>query len=92
MIIDGKNITPIYKYNFPEKGYHTVYIKFKKATSNPSVESIFSQMDRLISITFSNFDDYIPNISFRQMFYKCTNLTSVDLSNISFDNDFICSP
>jgi hypothetical protein len=44
MIIDGKNITPINKYNFPEKGSHTVYIKFKKVIESPNVEGIFSNI------------------------------------------------
>ena len=30
MIIDGNNITPTSKYNFPKEGSHTVYYKFKK--------------------------------------------------------------
>jgi len=85
MIIDGKNITPIYKYNFPEKGHHTVYIKFKAIIENPTLESIFTGIERLMSVTFSNFDNYIPLIKFYNMFNKCTNLTSVDLSKISFD-------
>jgi len=85
MIIDGKNITPIYKYNFPEKGYHTVYIKFKAIVESPTLERIFTGIERLMAVTFSNFDDYIPLIKFNSMFNKCTNLTSVDLSKISFD-------
>ena len=86
MIIDGKIITPTEKYNFPEKGYHTIYYKFRKATySTSSNIRFFRNKNRLITVSFSDFDDYIPDISFEDIFCQCTNLTSVDLSKIALN-------
>ena len=86
MIIDGKIITPTEKYNFPEKGYHTIYYKFRKATySTSSNIRFFRNKNRLITVSFSDFDDYFPDISFQEIFCQCTNLTSVDLSKIALN-------
>ena len=86
MIIDGKIITPTEKYNFPEKGYHTIYYKFRKATySTSSNIRFFRNKNRLITVSFSDFDDYFPDISFQEIFCQCTNLTSVDLPKIALN-------
>lgn len=84
MIIDGKNVTPTSKYNFPKEGYHTVYFKFSEYHYY-SVGSIFYGLDRIFSVNFSDFREYIPSISFYNMFNGCTNLTTVDLSNYTFN-------
>ena len=39
--------------------------------------------DHLISVTFSDFDEYIPDLSFEKMFYNRKELISVDFSKIS---------
>ena len=83
MIVDGKNITPIKTYDFPERGDHTVYFLFGKVTSSSST-GIFRNLDRLKSIHFSDFNEYFPDINFKWMFTDCINLISVDLSKLKF--------
>ena len=85
MLIDGENFYRISKYIFPEKGYHTVYFRFLPLTIGYDVY-LFSGNENIISVKFLNFDEYIPAINFKGMFSKCTNLTSVDFSKISFEN------
>ena len=86
MIIDGKNVTPTRSYSFQEKGNHTVYYKFIKiASTTTSVDKFFYKIEKLISVTFSDFDEYIPDLSFKEMFQWCKNLTWVDLSQLSLN-------
>ena len=82
MIIDGKVITPTKSYNFPNIGNHTVYYKFSK-TLRPSNRALFQNLNRITEVSFSNFDEYIPDIDFELMFSYCTNLISVDLSKFA---------
>ena len=85
MIIDGKNITPVYSYNFPEKSdNHIVYLSFKYTKASNSI-NMFKNITRLREIYFTDFkiNGYIPDISFQGMFRNCINLISVDLSKYS---------
>ena len=87
LIIDGENVPVKNEYQFPKNGNHTVYIKFIKSTyeiiSTPNY--FFNENKKLISAVFSDFDEYISEISFKGMFRECTNLISVDLSKISLN-------
>ena len=86
LIIDGENVSIKNEYQFPKKGNHTLYIKFTKTTSYYSNNNyFFSGNENLISVVFSDFDEYISDISFEKMFYSCTSLISVDLSRISMN-------
>ena len=86
LIIDGENVSIKNEYQFPKKGNHTLYIKFTKTTSYYSNNNyFFSGNKNLISVVFSDFDEYISDISFEKMFYGCTSLISVDLSRISIN-------
>ena len=86
LIIDGENVSIKNEYQFPKKGNHTLYIKFTKTTSYYSNNNyFFSGNKNLISVVFSDFDEYISDISFEKMFYSCTSLISVDLSRISMN-------
>ena len=86
MIIDGKDVDPCYAYNFPNKGYHTVYYKFKESSS-PSSNELFFNCTEITEVSFSNFNEYVPFLSFQSLFIRCTQLTSVDLSKISFGSN-----
>ena len=95
MIIDGQSIKPTPSYIFEEIGSHTVYYKFSKinqfgTSSNGNFfyyvnnnNNINNNDDNLISVTFSDFDEYIPDLSFKNMFYRRKKLISVDFSKIS---------
>ena len=86
MIIDGKDVNPCSAYNFPNKGYHTVYYKFKESSS-PSLDQIFFNIQEITEVSFSDFNEYLPSLSFPSLFSRCTQLTSVDLSKISFGSN-----
>ena len=89
MIIDGEKMGSKSEFKFPKKGNHTVYIKFNKAVSSPSeTTSFFSNMIKLYSVTFSDFDEYLSDINFESLFYQCTNLSSVDLSKLSIKSNY----
>ena len=82
MIIDGKIFTRTKSYNFPNIGNHTVYYIFSK-TLRPSNRALFQNLNRITEVSFSNFDEYIPDIDFELMFSNCINLISVDLSKFA---------
>lgn len=86
MIIDGKNVTPVSSYHFPEvSDNHIVYFSFKN-TKNTNANEFFSNIKRLRSISFSDFkekDGYLPDISYVGIFKNCSNLTSVDFSRLN---------
>ena len=75
MIVDGKSVTPNYKYTFSSVGEHTVYIKFKDMTTIP--ESAFENCYKLVEV-------YMPD-SFLEIgvsaFYGCTGLKNVKIGN-----------
>jgi len=85
MIIDGKNVTPSTYYTFGEiSDHHIIYFSFKKTIISTSTY-IFSGITRLKEIYFTDFneyDPYIPDINFKGMFNKCTNLVSFDFQNL----------
>ena len=90
MIIDGQSLLPQRNYVFEEIGNHTVYYKFLKmnqfgtSANNEFFYYIINKNnDHLISVTFSDFDEYIPDLSFEKMFYNRKELISVDFSKIS---------
>ena len=90
MIIDGENITAIRdkrQYLFKKAGNHTVYLKFRKRYdySYSYTNVIFFNSQKLIYAAFSDFDEYISDISFNNLFQSCTNLISVDLSKIAMN-------
>ena len=83
MIIDGIEMTEKTKsYQFFEKGNHTVYIKL----SQNKVSSLFLRIKNLISVSFTNFNQFIPGLEFNSLFAYCDNLISVDFSKIYYDN------
>ena len=88
MFIDGKKISPIssHQYQFESGGNHIVYLKISKVSGSPQ-RSLFSQNTHLISVSFTDFDEYIPNVSFEFIFNGCKNLTSVDLSKIKIKSN-----
>ena len=90
MIIDGKSIIPTRTYIFEEIGNHTVYYKFSKMNQIGTSGNtgffyyiINKNSDDLISVTFSDFDEYIPNLSFEKIFFRLKDVISVDFSKIS---------
>ena len=84
MIIDDEKIKPVNEFQFFTTGNHIVYYKFQRSTGF-SCYHFFENKDRdkLIAITFSDFNEYKMDLSFISLFSGCSNLISVDLSKIS---------
>ena len=81
LLIEGKNITPsTLSYKFENAGDQTVYFQYKKTVSGSSNNKCFLNNKNLISATFTDFDEYFPNLGFISLFEGCNNLISVDLS------------
>ena len=81
LLIEGKNITPsTVSYKFENAVDQTVYFQYKKTVSGSSDNKCFLNNKNLISATFSDFDEYFPNLGFISLFEGCNNLISVDLS------------
>ena len=70
------------EYQFKKEGLQSVYIKFveTKSTSNTG---FFKNIDKLVSVVFSDFNEYFPDLGIRSLFEGCINLISVDISNLS---------
>ena len=82
MIIDGEQIpSSETQHQFEDKGDHTVYFKLKQNT----ISYLFGNCVNLISVTFTDFNQYKPGLGFCQLFNGCSKLTSVDFSNIYYD-------
>ena len=84
MIIDGVKIEnpKVIYHQFLEKGNHIVYIKINQYETN---WGFFRGLTNLISVTFTDFNDYKPNIRFRDLFSDCIKLTSVDFSKLYYE-------
>ena len=91
MIIEDEIIIPKYgdhEYQFQKAGNHTVYLKFRKASGYSSKEGFFSNKEKLISVTFSDFNEYLPDIALSALFSGCSNLIEVDLSKMVLDYSY----
>ena len=84
MIIDGVKIEnpKVIYHQFLEKGNHIVYIKINQYETD---WGFFRGLTNLISVTFTDFNDYKPNIRFRDLFSDCIKLTSVDFSKLYYE-------
>ena len=84
MIIDGEKIKPVKEFQFFTTGNHTVYYKFQKSLGYACYNFFESKdKDKILTITFSDFNEYKMDLSFISLFSGCINLISVDLSKIS---------
>ena len=83
MIVDGQKVNPSFEYTFPLKGYHNVYILLNNSNNNNSLYGMFSGITSIKSIFFSPLFDTkdLKQMSF--MFYGCSSLIFIDLSNLN---------
>ena len=88
MTIDGIIINPTKFYTFNKDGQHIIYFSFNKYSKNSSFSDgsgIFSGVENLKNVEFSNYSQNYPDVRFTEMFNNCKNLESVDLSHIKLD-------
>ena len=85
VIINDKIYSRVSSLFFENPGKQTILIKIKAIYSGyiPFYRSFFNRIENLISVSFSSFDEYLPDLSFEYIFKNCIKLTSVDLSQIS---------
>ena len=62
-------------------GIKQFIFNIKKTTQGSSYSKCFSNIKNLISVTFTDFDEYFPNLGYVSLFEGCSNLISVDLTN-----------
>ena len=71
MTIDGKNEDPTKNYVFNDDGEHIIYFSFNNYTSDSSLSEggwIFSGIENLKYVEFSNYTKVYPDVSFKGMF------------------------
>lgn len=86
--IDGSEMDPTRNYTFKIKGEHYVYYSFNEFTKDSSLSNgngLFNGIKNLIYAEFTGYNEYYPDVSFKEMFRNCINLKSVDLSKIKLD-------
>ena len=83
--IDNKTMTPDTLYIFKEPGIHFVYISLD-ISNLTSLSNLFSNAEELTSVNFTKEFDTTNIKSIQSMFYKCTKLVSVDISNFNIQN------
>ena len=85
MEIDDEIIIPISEYNFIKKGNHKIYFNMKKNKIN-SMDSMFKDITKLKSIIFYPYINTYNINNMRNMFYGCSSLTSINISNFNTQN------
>ena len=86
--IDGSEKNPTRTYTFNKKGEHNVYYSFNEFNKDSLLSNgngIFNGIENIISAEFTGYNEYYPDVSFKEMFRNCFNLKSVDLSKIKLD-------
>ena len=70
------------EYQFKNEGFQPVYIKFSKYKTGSYNSGFFKNIDKLVSVYFSDFNEYLPDLFLQSLFEGCKNLISVDISNL----------
>ena len=82
IFIEGKKLEEdFFSYQFEEEGDHIVYIQFREGSHT---SRIFQGNKNIKSVNCTDFNEYEIKINFESMFADCTNLYSVDFSELSF--------
>jgi len=83
MIVDGKKVNPSNSYFFNDTEDHEIFMLLDMSKYPSSISSMFEGINRLISISFSPLFNTSNIIYMSSMFYGCTSLTSINLSNFN---------
>ena len=71
-----------YEHQFENEGLQPVYIKFSKYKPGSYNSGFFKNIDKLVSVVFYDFNEYLPDLFLQSLFEGCKNLISVDISNL----------
>ena len=78
MIIDGEKVEPSTNYLFNDTQYHEVSMLLDVSKY---LNSTFEGIKKMISISFNPYFDTLNIINMNYMFFGCSSLTSINLSN-----------
>ena len=78
MNIDGEKVGLTKKYTFAKKGNHIVYF-YGPVNTLYSTQTMFKDVRKLHSISFSPLFNTGNVTTMRMMFYECVDLKSIDL-------------
>ena len=84
MEIDNQTINNTDSYIFKNKGKHIIYFKINLKNLN-SLDYMFCALNKLNSISFPQSFDTKNIISMNHMFFFCSNLISIDISNFNIE-------
>ena len=82
MFIDNEKIKPCFAYTFPNAGEHTIYF-LMDMNNIKSLYGLFAYVKNMYSISFTSCFDTENIIDMNILFYNCTNLETVDVSNLN---------
>ena len=84
MIIDGQKIkNPSKDYSFKDIEIHEIYILINMEDYGNSLDNLFSDVNRMISISFTSLFNISKATSMKYFFASCSKLESIDLSNFN---------
>ena len=84
MIIDGQKIeNPSRDYSFKDIEIHEIYILINMEDYGNSLNNLFSNVKRMISISFTSPFNTSKATSMNSFFSSCSKLESIDLSNFN---------
>ena len=75
MIVDGMPVNPSINYLFNDTQDHEVFMLLDMSKFLNSIYSIFSDINRLISISFSPFFNTSNITNMGYIFFNCSSLT-----------------
>ena len=79
MTIDSESFKAKTEHTFELQGNHSVYV-LMDISKIDSIEQIFYQLDKMISISFTTKFNTKNIVNMNEMFYYCTSLTSIEIS------------
>ena len=85
MIIDNETIIPNSLYRFSNAGEHTVFF-LMDMNNITSLYGMFAYVKNMYSITFTSCFDTENIVDMNILFYNCTSLETVDVSNFNTEN------
>ena len=86
MTVDGNQTSPASSYIFEKAGNHEVYFNLRSDNMVSDLSFLFSGIERLNAMVFSEDFDSTNVTNINSMFYDCKNLTSVDLRHFITTN------
>ena len=85
MTIDSENFTAKTDYYFESIGIHKISVLMDISMID-SIEEMFSEIDKMISISFTTKFNTENVLNMNSMFSYCNSLTSIEMSKLNTEN------